>query len=77
MPVEVDLLEQADGDGVVGGPCSDEAIGSSVNSRFSQAPAIVSSARRLVVIASMPSLTTVCAAAGRRWRVDGLDRARR
>ena len=44
-------------------PCSDEAIGSSVNSRFSQAPAIVSSPRRLVVIASMPSLTVAWAAA--------------
>ena len=36
-------------------PCSDEAIGSTVNVRFSKAPAIVSSARRLSVIASMPS----------------------
>ena len=44
-------------------PCSDEAIGSSVNSRCSQAPAIVSSARRLVVTFSMPSLTICWAAA--------------
>ena len=45
-------------------PCSDDAIGSSVNSRCSHAPAIVSSARRLVVTFSMPSLTTCWAAAG-------------
>ena len=38
-------------------PCSDDAIGSSVNSRFSQAPAMVSSPSRLVVTRSMPSLT--------------------
>ena len=44
-------------------PCSDEAIGSSVNSRCSQAPAMVASARRLVVTFSMPSLTTCWAAA--------------
>ena len=45
-------------------PCSDAAIGSSVNSRCSHAPAIVSSARRLVVTFSMPSLTICWAAAG-------------
>ena len=45
-------------------PCSDEAIGSSVKRRFSQAPAIVSSPSGFVVIASMPALTVVWAAAG-------------
>ena len=45
-------------------PWSDEAIGSTVNVRFSKAPAIVSSARRFVVIASIPSFVAVSAAAG-------------
>ena len=45
-------------------PWSDVAMGSSVNVRFSHAPAIVSSASRLVVTRSMPSLTMVWAAAG-------------
>ena len=45
-------------------PCSDEAIGSTVKVRFSKAPAIVSSARRFAVIASMPSFVAVSAAAG-------------
>ena len=48
-------------------PCSDEAIGSSVNSRCSQAPAMVASARRLVVTFSMPSLTTAAPPRRRRW----------
>ncbi len=53
-------------------PCSEEAIGSTVNVRFSKAPAIVSSARRLVVIASMPSF--VARQGGRRIGVDRVDR---
>ena len=53
-------------------PCSDEAIGSTVNVRFSKAPAIVSSARRFVVIASMPSFVAVSGSRG--IGVDRVDR---
>ena len=44
--------------------CREEAMGSQVKVRFSQAAAITWSGRRLPVMASMPSLTTVCASAG-------------
>ena len=59
MPVEVDLLEQAGGDGVLGvGLAATRRSGRSVNSMLATPRSMVAGSSALPVICSMPALTT-------------------